>query len=72
MAAKQLVLEFSSEEEKEKALLEACNILIKLRRYTKIWDEKYGNTRTNKIFWEERADEFIDSLNIVEEIKKEE
>lgn len=66
MAAKKLVLKFGSDAEKDAALLEACRILISLRKYTKIWDERYGNTRVNKIFWEQRADEFIENLNIKE------
>lgn len=60
------VLDVQSEEEKEKLLLLAIDIIRNLRKFTKIWEEKYGETRVPKKRWEKFADDFISKLTITE------
>lgn len=67
MSDKKLVLEFYSEEERDKALMDMYEILVNLRKFTKIWEEKYGETKVPKKRWEKMADDFIASLKVVEE-----
>jgi hypothetical protein len=67
MSDKKLVLEFYSDQERDEALMKMYEILVNLRKCTKVWEEKYGETKMPKKMWEKKADEFIASLKIVEE-----
>lgn len=48
---------------------QAVHILNNLRHYTKIWNEVYGGrAKTDKITWENKADEFLKKLGLQYEL----
>lgn len=50
------------------SLRELAEILVKLRHFTKIWEEHYGaHNRERKNYWQVRADEWI-LKNVKEDI----
>lgn len=58
--AKEIVI---PEDQLPAKLLEAVQLLQKLRHFKKIWEENYGATNRNNLRrWEEKADEFLSSL----------
>lgn len=49
----------------EQKLAEAIQIIAKLRKHKKIWDEHYGAQNKNNLQrWEQKADAFLESIVI--------
>lgn len=60
-------IKIQSEEELLKVATEALHILANLRHFTKKWNETHGyELKRRKIFYEEKADELIQRLQIEE------
>ena len=59
-----MILKFKDEDEMKDEFLKCIEIMTKLRHYTKEWSMHYGAMLNNKKkYWEQKADEFLESLN---------
>jgi hypothetical protein len=59
------------EGELEMKLVEACRLLIKIRYYRRRWDADHdAQTLATVKGWEQRADEFLNSLEIEPEVQE--
>jgi hypothetical protein len=54
----------NSEEELIDKFKESVHILNNLRHFTKIWQDHYGaGNNFKRVYWQEKADKFLDSLD---------
>lgn len=60
-------IKINSEEELVKVAQEAVHILNNLRHWTKLWNAHHGkDLRDRKQYWEEKADLFLEQLQVEE------
>lgn len=55
----------------EQKLVDICYILHHMRKYQKMWFDHYGvRNRVEREKWEERADEFLSQVLVIENEKE--
>ena len=58
-----ITVRIKSEEQLKDTAAEMLQVMVNLRHFTKIWQQKYGFLpKQNKENWEKRADELIEKL----------
>ena len=64
-------IKINDEQELVDVCTEALHILSNLRKFTKLWEESYGvDLRRRKKYYEEKADELIERLQVPENRKQ--
>lgn len=67
-----MIIKINSEEELISVAIELAHCLCNLRKFTKLWEQDYGvELKARKKYWEKKADELIQRLQVTEHRNKE-